>query len=198
MWETWTPAVDADDQRGGDLAIGVAAGKEGQDIRLARGQAEDLLQGPFPGWRPVVGRGEVEPGALGEQLELGGQGAGADPGRDGVRVPQRHARLGAGRARGDQRLGLAPAAVGGQRRAFEPVPGHGRVRPRLRPGGAAGAVVLGPGEQVPAGRVRRDRRGIGGGAASGGEQLAGAVEPAAERVVVPAGAGERGQFRLGA
>jgi hypothetical protein len=143
-------------------------------------------------------QGEVEPGALGEQLELGGQGAGADPSRDGVRIPQRHTRLGAGRARGDQRLGLAPAAVGGQRRPFEPVPGRGRVCPRLRPGGAAGAVVLGPGEQVPAGRVRRNGRGLGRGAAGGGEQLTGTIEPGAERAVVPAGAGERGKFGLGA
>src|SRR5690348_6082853 len=36
--------LDADDERRGDLAVGVAAGEEVQDLRLARGQAED-----FPG-----------------------------------------------------------------------------------------------------------------------------------------------------
>ena len=39
---------------------------------------------------------EVEPGALGEQFELPEQGPGSDPGGDGVRLPQRHGRLGAG------------------------------------------------------------------------------------------------------
>jgi hypothetical protein len=42
----------------------------------------------------------VELEADGPTLELGGQRAGADPGRDGVRVPQRRARLGAGRVVG--------------------------------------------------------------------------------------------------
>ena len=58
--------------------------------------------------------------------------------------------------------------------------------------------MLGPGEQVPAGRVRRDGRGLGRGAAGDGEQLTGTIEPGAERAVVPAGAGQRGQFGLGA
>ena len=80
--------LDADDERAGDLAVGVAAGDQGQDVRFARGQAEDLLEGPFPGGRPPVRRGEVEAAALGEQLELGGQGAGTDPGRGGVRVAE--------------------------------------------------------------------------------------------------------------
>ena len=57
-------------------------------------------------------RGEIEPRALGEQLELAQQGLRSDPGCDGVCLPERYARLGAGRAGGDERLGLAPAAVG--------------------------------------------------------------------------------------
>src|SRR6478735_1901388 len=35
--------LDADDERRGDLAVGVAAREEVQDLRLARGQAEDFL-----------------------------------------------------------------------------------------------------------------------------------------------------------
>ena len=128
------------------------------------------------------------------------------PGRDRVRVAQRHARLGAGRARGDQRLGLAPAAVGGQRRAFEPVPGRGRVRPRMRPAspprrrlGGCGCAVC----SAWACRCQAVALGVMGAASAAArraavEQVPGAVEVGAERGVVPAGAGERGQFGLGA
>ena len=42
---TWTLAVlTLMTSAVGDLAVGVAAGDEGQDLRLARRQAEDLLQ----------------------------------------------------------------------------------------------------------------------------------------------------------
>ena len=65
--------LDADDERRGDLAVGVAAGEEVQDLRLARGQAEDFLWAVLLfGERGRRGR-EVEPRALGEQLEFAEQ-----------------------------------------------------------------------------------------------------------------------------
>jgi hypothetical protein len=86
---------DADDELRGDLAVGVAAGEEGQDLRLARGEAEGLLQAPLPVGRPGLRRRQLEPRPLGEQLEPFGQGLCSDPGRDGVRLGERPARLGA-------------------------------------------------------------------------------------------------------
>ena len=74
MCETWTLAVlTLITSVGGDLAVRVAAGDERQNLGLARGQSEDLLQA-----LPRVGRlrgrrREIEPRALGEQLELAQQ-----------------------------------------------------------------------------------------------------------------------------
>ena len=57
--------LDADDEHRGDLAVSVAAGEEVQDLRLARGQAEDFLWAVLLfGERGLRGR-EIEPGALG-------------------------------------------------------------------------------------------------------------------------------------
>src|ERR1700750_3464386 len=100
--------LDADDERRGDLAVGVAAGEEVQDLRLARGQAED-----FPWAVLLFGEGgrrgrEFEPRALGEQFEFAEQRPGPDPGRDGMCLPQRHGRLDTGGAGCGERLGLAP------------------------------------------------------------------------------------------
>ena len=148
MCETWTLAVlTLMTSAVGDLAVRVAAGDERQNLRLARRQPEELLQALLR--RPAEsasGGVEIEPRALGEQLELAQQGPRSDPSRDGVRLPERHARLGAGGAGGDERLGLAPAAVGREGRAFEPVPGRCRLRPRLGPRDAAGTLVLGLGQ----------------------------------------------------
>jgi hypothetical protein len=80
---------DADHQGRCDLAVGVAAREEGQDLRLARREAEDLLKALLPVGRPCIRRRELEPRALGEQLELPGQRRCSDPGRDGVRLPAR-------------------------------------------------------------------------------------------------------------
>jgi hypothetical protein len=60
---------------------------------------------------PLGGRGKIEPRALCEQFELPKQGLGSDPSRDGVRLPEWHARFGAGRADRDGRFGLTPAAI---------------------------------------------------------------------------------------
>jgi hypothetical protein len=78
---------DADDECRRDLAVGVAAHEEGQDLRLPRRQAEDLLQALLPVGRPDVRRRGLQPCALGEQLKLFCQGCRSDPGRDGVRLP---------------------------------------------------------------------------------------------------------------
>jgi pimeloyl-ACP methyl ester carboxylesterase len=79
--------LGADDERRRDLAVGVATGDEGQDLHLARGQAEDLLQAPGSGGRSGVRRRlQVEPRALGEQPELLGQGLRADPGGDATKL----------------------------------------------------------------------------------------------------------------
>jgi hypothetical protein len=170
---------DADHQGRRDLAVGVAAGDEGQDLRLARREAEDLPQALGPVGRPGVRRSELQPSALGEQLELPSQGRCSDPSRDDVCLLEWPARLGAGGASGDQRLGLAPAAVGGERRALEPLPGVRGVGPQVGACGAVGALVLGLGQGVPAVGVRGDRRGLGGGAAGGGDELLCPGEPGA-------------------
>ena len=70
---------EADHQGRRDLAVGVAAGEEGQDLRLARGQAEDrprcLLSFARLGFR----RGEIEPGTLSKPLDLAEQRNCSDP-----------------------------------------------------------------------------------------------------------------------
>jgi len=178
MWETCTPAVLTLMTRvaaisRADLAVGVATGDEGQDLRLPRRQAEELPQALRSVGRPSVRRRELQPRALGEQLELPGQGRCSDPGRDGVRLPERPTCLGAGGAGGDQRLSLAPAAGGREGRALELLPGRcGLPPPRLGLGGAAGALVLGLGQGAPAGDVPCDGCGLRGGAASEGDEPA--------------------------
>jgi uncharacterized surface protein with fasciclin (FAS1) repeats len=61
--------LDADHQRGSDLAVGVAAGDEAEHLGLARRQPQQL---PKPG--ASLGRGswrcEIQPCALGEPLNL--------------------------------------------------------------------------------------------------------------------------------
>ena len=118
------------------------------------------------------------------------------PSRDGVRFPERRARLGAGGAGGDERLGLAPAAVGGERRALEPLPGRcglrpqlGRASPRARSYSASASASQPAAFGVTAEASAAAR-------ASGGEQLPCAAEPVADGVGVPAGACERRQLRL--
>src|SRR5690242_3957128 len=87
--------LDADDERRGDLAVRVATGDQVQDLRLARGQAEDLPRAALClGERGLRGR-EIEPRALGEQFDLPKQRTGPEPGRDCVRLPERYGRLGA-------------------------------------------------------------------------------------------------------
>jgi hypothetical protein len=61
---------DADDELRRDLAVGVAAGEEGEDVDLARRQAERFGEA-----RALVGErwarfGEVESRPLGEQLDF--------------------------------------------------------------------------------------------------------------------------------
>ena len=125
--------LDADDERRGDLAVGVAAGDEGQDLRLARRQAEDLLQA-----LRLVRRLRLSGDARSSRARWASSSSSrserpcSDPSGDGVRLAERHARLGARRAGGDERLGLAPAAVGREGRAFEPIPSRCGVGPRLR------------------------------------------------------------------
>ena len=137
--------LDADDERRGDLAVRVAAGDEGQDLRLAWRQAEDLLQALLPrrGTRPAaardraarVGRAARAPGA-GAWLRSGprrrGPPGAARPPRCGRRRRRRAPRprasgsrpRGAG-VRADPRLlPLLTTARAVPRRA------HARTRPR--------------------------------------------------------------------
>src|SRR5436305_3886225 len=125
--------LDADDEYRGDLAVGVAAGEEVQHLRLTCRKAEDLLWAVLLLGKRGLRRREIEPRALGEQLDLAEQRPGPYPGRDGVRLPQRHGRHGAGGAGRGERFGLAPTAVRHQRQALEPLPGLCTLRPRLGP-----------------------------------------------------------------
>src|SRR5262245_57529957 len=76
--------LDADDEVRRDLAVRVATGDEGQDLRLARCQAESLLQASPSVGLLVLRGGEIEPRALGEQLELPQQRIRSDASGDGV------------------------------------------------------------------------------------------------------------------
>ena len=95
---------DADDECRRDLAVGVAAGEEGQDLRLPRREVEDLLQALLPVGRPGVRRREFQPCALGEQLKLFCQGRALRSG------PRRRGPAGAARwpRRGRRRRRPAP------------------------------------------------------------------------------------------
>ena len=113
-----------------------------------------------------------------------------------MRLPERHARLGAGGAGGDERLGLAPAAVGRERRTFEPIPGAAASDHALGPRDAPRTLVLGfgQGRQPAAFGVTV--------AASAAAARAAATQlrarPSRSRTAsrVPAGACERRQLRL--
>ena len=93
-----------------------------QYLRLARRQPEDCSQVVL-GASGARSGGSDRAGRAGEQVELAQQRLRADASGDGVRLPERYARLGAGRAGGDECLGLAPAAVGRERRPLEQLPG---------------------------------------------------------------------------
>jgi hypothetical protein len=61
---------DADDEFGGDLPVGVAADEEGEDLGLARRQAECFREAWFWAGGRGLRRREIEPCPLGEQLDL--------------------------------------------------------------------------------------------------------------------------------
>ena len=65
--------LGADDERGGDLAVRVAAGDEPENLGLAWCQAESLLESPWCVWRFGLRWRQVEPRALGEQVEVAQQ-----------------------------------------------------------------------------------------------------------------------------
>ena len=189
--------LDADDERRRDLAVRVAAGDEGQHLRLARCQAESLRQAlPVD---PVTASGGARSSRArwASSSSSRSRGLRPDPSRDGVRLPERHARLRAGRAGGDERLGLAPAAVGRERRAFEPVPAplrrpttrSGRATPRARSYSASARASQPAAFGVTAEASAAARRAT-------VTSFSRAVEPVADGVGVAAGAGERGQLRL--
>src|SRR5581483_7458958 len=134
--------LDADHELGGDLAVRVAAGDEAQHLGLAPGQAEQPL-GTGLAFERVGRRRELETRALREQLELAQERLRPEPARDGVRLPERRARGAARGARRDERLHLAPAAVGRERGTLEPLPERRRLRPRVGSSLAADAEVLG-------------------------------------------------------
>ncbi len=134
---------DADHERGGDLAVGIAPRDEPQDLGLSRSQAEGVRQAWLSVGGRRVGRIEIEPCALCEQLDLLQQGSCSHSSRDGMGFAEWQARFGAGCAGGHERFGLAPAAVGGERRSFELFPGRYRLCPRLRSSLTARAKVLG-------------------------------------------------------
>ena len=116
-----------------------------------------------------------------------------------MRFAERRARLGAGRADGDERLGLAPSTVSGGGRTLEPFPGLGGVGPKLGLRLTAGALVLRLGQGEPTVGVRCDRGGVGGGAASSGRSACAArASQRSGGLVVAACAGERSQLGLGA
>ena len=62
--------LDADHQRRRDLAVRVAAGDERQNLCFPRSQSENLLDALNLAVRPLDWRREIEPRALGEQLDL--------------------------------------------------------------------------------------------------------------------------------
>jgi hypothetical protein len=63
--------LDADDERLRDLTVGVAARDEPQHLRLARREAEDLLQVLPAVRRSRVGRREIEPRTIGANAVVG-------------------------------------------------------------------------------------------------------------------------------
>jgi hypothetical protein len=70
--------LDADDERGGDLAVGEAARDDCQHFRLTRRQSEGVLQAVLRfGRGGVLGR-RIEPRSLGQQLEFVQEGVRSD------------------------------------------------------------------------------------------------------------------------
>ena len=135
---------------------------------------------------------------VGRAARAPGAGLRSDPSRDGIGLAERHARLGAGGAGGDERLGLR--ATGSRRREA-----GARAAPRSLPpptttraGDAACTLVLGLGKRQPAEGIRRDRRGLGSRASSDGDQLPARSSQMRTASAIAAGACERCQLRLGA
>ena len=133
--------LDADHELGGDLAVGEPAGDERQHLGLARGSARAAPPRRCSRLGSSRRRLEVEPRALGEQLELAQQRPRAEPRRDGVRLAERRGRVGA-RAR-RRRRAPRPAASGSTRRAagaraasHDAAACRPRIRPRARRGRA--------------------------------------------------------------
>ena len=156
--------LDADDERLGDLAIGVAAGDEREDLRLARCEPEDLLEVLLsfvrrsrPAPRDRVARVGRVARALRPAASLRFESR--------RRTPPGAARLPPYGARRRTRA-PPPGASGSTRRGADvrarPTPPPPPPTPRLSL--AACARVLGLGQRQPAVGVRRDRRGLGGGA----------------------------------
>jgi hypothetical protein len=188
-------SLHADDELGGDFAVGESAGDEREDLRLAPRQTE--VRERVGGLRSVGGqRRGIEARPRGEQLELAQQWGRAEPRGDGVRRAKRRARLDAGGTGADERLGLAQAAIGRQRRTLESLPRVGGVGPPLGPERARGTVVLGLGEGEPAADVRGDGLGLDGGAAGIGQERARPGALGADGVGVATGSGERGELGL--
>ena len=145
--------LDADDQRVGDFWVRVAASDESEDVDFSRGEAEGLVErlvGRAGSRRARSSRARwASSSSLAQQR--------ATPSRVAIAcASQRDGSGRAGCARGDERLGLAPAAVGRQHRAFEVSQVCGR-RTTVGLRGAAGALVLGFGKGQPAAGVGCDR-----------------------------------------
>ena len=124
--------LDADDELVGDVGVGVAAGDEREDVDFARSEAEELR----PARRRLVGRcgsGGARSSRARWASSSSSRRSGSAPIRVATVCASRSGMLagGAGCAGGDERLGLAPAAIGRQRRAFEVLPRVGRVGPRV-------------------------------------------------------------------
>jgi hypothetical protein len=129
----------ADEQSGADLAVGQPIGEQGENLDLAAGELEPGQRGVDPG---LGGRWlvELEAGAAGERLDLPAQGPGAQFLGRGVGGAHKRLRLGAVPAGGQERLGLAPAGVGGPVAVLAGLP----VAPGLGPqGGVAGGADAG-------------------------------------------------------
>ena len=188
--------LDADHELGGDLAVGVAAGDERQHLRLARRQPEALLRGPAS--RGVVRRRRRrDRAARVAASSSSSRSRGCAPIRAATACASLSGALASarGRAGGDERLGLAPAAVGRERRAFE-LSQVAAASDQTRAGRRRAARSYSASASAePAVGVRRDAE------ASAAARRAAASSSRARpsrrgRRRVAAGAGERRQLRL--
>ena len=149
--------LDADDERLGDLAIGVAAGDEREDLRLARREPEDLLEVLlFP--RPTLRQAARDRVARVGQVVRALRPAASLRSESRRRTPPGAARSPRCGARRRTRA-PPPGASGSTRRGAD-----ARARPTSPPPPptprrrlAACARVLGLGQRQPAAGVRRDR-----------------------------------------